>query len=233
MITLLVDPEHFGDESIAVTGDEYRHLFRARRAAVGDVVRLVDGRGNARWGAVARVGRERGEICPGEPAPNNEPALAIDLLLPVPKAERAAWLVEKATEIGVHSVRFLATERAPRELGAGSLARLRRVAAAALQQCHGARLPEITGVHAWRELGDLSAQAARRVALHLGPFPAPQGDPLAGAVALLVGPEGGFADAELAELRAADWRLCGLGARVLRLETAAVLAAGFLLAPRP
>lgn len=232
MITLLVNPEHLGDETIAVTGDAYRHLFRARRVAVGDAVRLVDGRGSARWGVVERVGRECGDVRLGAAAPGNEPELAVDLFVAVPKPERAAWLVEKVTEIGVRSVRFLATERAPRELGAGSLARLHRVAAAALQQCHGARLPEITGVHAWRELAPLSAGSTRRLALHVGPFPVLAGEPTDTAVAVLIGPEGGFAGAELAALGAADWRLCGLGERVLRVETAAVLGAGLLLAAR-
>ncbi len=147
---------------VRVEGEPYRHLFRARRLAVGDRVRVVDGRGQARWAAVARIDRSAAVMVLGEPAPGNEPELRLELLVPTCRPERASWLVEKATELGVASIRFLHTERAPRQLGDSTVARLQRVAAAALEQCHGSRLPEITGPHEWSELATLTGGVGER-----------------------------------------------------------------------
>ena len=135
--------------------------------------------------------------------------------------------MEKATELGVAAVRFVASERAVRGVDGKALARLGRVAAAALEQCGGARLPELSGPHALGELPDLLAGTA---AWCLDPEAAtPLEDRATAPVAVLVGPEGGWTPAELAAIRAAGARAATFGGRVLRVETAAVVAAALLL----
>jgi 16S rRNA (uracil1498-N3)-methyltransferase len=236
MITLLIDAAAFDAPEVRIEGEPYRHLFRARRVAAGTELRIVDGVGRARWGRVARVDRTSARIALGEPAADREPAFRLDLLVPTCRPEPASWLVEKATEVGVFAVRFLNTARAPRELGRGTLERLRRVAAAAVEQCHRSRVPEITGPHAWSELGRLAGGAGRRWLLD------PESDTAAGLTvgaalrgrperqgALLVGPEGGLAPAERSELLASGWLALALGERLLRLETAAVVGAALIL----
>lgn len=236
--TLLASEGIAGGE-LRVEGEAYKHLFRARRLAVGDRVRVVDGRGAARWAEVARIDRSTASLALGEPAPVNEPAVRLDLLVPTFRPERASWMVEKVTELGVRAIHFLHTERAPRHFGEGTLDRLRRVAAAALEQCHGARLPEITGPHEWSELAGLASDAQARWVLD------PEAEPVAwGSVgsdrsvrsvgstgSLLIGPEGGWSSQERDALRAAGWRSIGLGPRILRVETAAVVGVAGLLIP--
>jgi len=229
--TLLVDPGRFEGAEVEVEGDSFRHLFRARRLEVGERLRVVDGRGRARWGEVGRVERTRALVRLGEAAPSNEPAMKVELLVPTLRPERAAWLVEKATEVGAAAVRFLHMERAPRTFGDGTLERLRRVAMGAVEQCGRARCPEVTGVHEWREIGALAA-GMRRLVLD----PAGEGGPWEtgnGAIALLVGPEGGFSEGERRELGETGWTAVGLGPRVLRAETAAVVGAAACLAGQP
>ncbi|HYH46041.1 MAG TPA: RsmE family RNA methyltransferase, partial [Thermoanaerobaculia bacterium] len=157
MITLLASPERFDLAELRVEGEAYRHLFRARRAERGERLRVVDGAGRARWGEILRVDRTAALLALGEEAPANEPERRVELLLPTLRPEPAAWVVEKATELGVSAVRFLHTARAPRTFGAGTVERLRRVAAAAVEQCHRARCPEVTGTHEWQELAVLAA----------------------------------------------------------------------------
>ena len=254
MITLLVDASSFDAPQVRIEGDSYRHLFRARRVEAGAELRIVDGLGRARWGQVARVDRTSATVALGEAAPDREPAFRLELLVPTCRPERASWLVEKSTEVGVLAVRFLTMDRAPRELGSGALERLRRVAAAAVEQCHRSRLPEITGPHAWSEIGRLTGGAAQRWFLDPEgePFSWPVGAALCGRPgdspekeqqgghigpplqdfpqgALLVGPEGGLAPEERRGLLAAGWHPVGLGERVLRLETAAVVGAALIL----
>ncbi|HEV7514732.1 MAG TPA: RsmE family RNA methyltransferase [Thermoanaerobaculia bacterium] len=232
MITLLADPERLAGPTLNVEGEAYRHLFRARRVAAGERLRVVDGEGRARFGEVTRVGKAAATVTLGEPAPDFEPAVRVDLLVTTLKPERAAWLVEKATEVGVSAIRFLHSARAPRTFGDGTVERLRRVAAAAVEQCGRARLPPITGTHTWEEIETLTAETPERRVLDTAASPpgAEPGSP--GPVALLVGPEGGWTEEERAGLRGLGWRPLGLGARVLRTETAAVVGvARFVLSP--
>lgn len=226
--TLLTDPDLFDAADLKVDGEPYKHLFRARRLAVGDRLRVVDGQGRARWAEVARVDRAAASLTLGEAAPVNEPVFHLDLLVPTIRPERASWMVEKATEVGVHAIHFLHTERAPRHFGEGTLDRLRRVAAAALEQCHGAHLPEITGPHDWRGLSGLTRTTEARWVLDTETEGGGWGEG-AQSGALLIGPEGGWTPEERGELRATGWRAVGLGPRVLRAETAAVVGAAAVL----
>lgn len=227
--TLLERDARDGAE-LTVEGDAYRHLFRARRLAGGDALRVVDGAGGAWSARVESVGPRRAVVRLLEPEPSLESLLRLELLAALPRSQRASWLVEKATEIGVAALRFLVTERTVREGGRGVLERWRRVAAAALEQCGRARLPEVTGPHAWEELPGLLAPCSPRYLLDPGaPALVPFADPTGGRVAALVGPEGGWTDAERASLAELGCRAAGLGPRTLRTETAAVAAASIVL----
>jgi 16S rRNA (uracil1498-N3)-methyltransferase len=231
LITLLVPEAALAAERFTLGGEAYRHLFRARRLAAGERLRLVDGRGGARWAEVGRVGRRQAELHLAEQAPTHEPARRVELLVALPKGPRAAWLVEKATEVGVGAIRFLASERAPRRLGAGNLERLARVAGAAVEQSHRARLPELSGVHPWHELEALLEGSAERFVLDPAAPPEAAAGPRGGEVALVVGPEGGFTGEERQALAAGGCRPLSLGSTILRVETAAVVGTAWALLP--
>jgi len=227
----LLDPRARGGAELAVEGDAYRHLFRARRLAAGDALRVVDGAGGAWSARVGSVGPKRALVRVGGAEPSLESLLRLELLVGLPRPQRAAWLVEKATELGVAAIRFLHTERTVREAGRGTLERWRRVAAAALEQCGRARLPEVTGPHDWEDLPDLLAPCAPRWVLDPGaPPPAAPASAPGFSVAALIGPEGGWTDAERATLATLACHAAGLGPRTLRTETAALAAAALLLA---
>jgi 16S rRNA (uracil1498-N3)-methyltransferase len=240
VITLLAETGFAGSDSdeVRVDGDSYRHLFRARRAEVGEKLRVVDGRGHARWGTVTEVGRAAALVTLGQPAPDNEPAFRLELLVTTLRPERASWLVEKTTELGVSAIRFLNSARAPREFGGGTIDRMRRVAGAAVEQCHRSRIPDITGPHGWKEVGLLAEHAGPGNRWWLdtaageegwGEVPGASGN---GSGVLLVGPEGGWSPEERDELMGSEWRPVGLGPRVLRAETAAVVGTAFLMLGR-
>ncbi len=191
MITVLLRPEDLAGDGVAhdlvahdlvahdlvahdrveIEGNAYRHLFRARRLETGSRLRAVDGKGRARWAEVVRVERRLATLSLGAPAPANEPEYRLHLWVAALRAERASWLVEKATEIGVYSIRFVTTERTPRKYAAASLERLRRVARAAVEQCHRSRVPEISGVEPWEvltaSLGETGRAGADRYVLDL------------------------------------------------------------------
>ena len=224
MIHLLAEACDLDRGTVEVEGADYRHLFRARRLKVGDRVRLVDGRGAARWSVVDEVTARRAVLRVEGAAPVFEPPRRVALFVAAVRPERAAWLVEKATELGLRELRWLVSERTSRSLPERALERQRRVAKSALEQSGGAWLPEIG---APVPLGEAAIRAGS-VALHPGaatPFLAVAGS----AEAVVVGPEGGFSEREMEELAGRGAIPAHLGPRVLRTETAAVAALALAL----
>lgn len=231
MITLVVPPGKLTEETLEVAGDSYRHLFRSRRLTRGTELRVVDGEGRARSGEVVKIERRSARVELGSELPTYDPCFRVRLLVAPPRSSRASWLVEKATELGVTEIFWLNAHRSPRELGDGGLERLRRVAIAALEQCHGARLPRLAGPFDLDRLESLLEDFPNRFYLH--PQALSQGLPkmpeASDAAAFAIGPEGGWTDAETAALEAAGCLPWGLGERILRVETAAVAVASLAL----
>jgi 16S rRNA (uracil1498-N3)-methyltransferase len=224
VITVVVPPADLEGERLALTGDTYRHLFRSRRVAADEPLRVVDGLGRARWASLESIGRDRAWARLGDAAPSGDPAIGAELFVALPKPDRAAWLVEKATELGAAAIRFVDFERSAREASPGGLDRLRRVAVAALEQCHGSRLPEI--------FPPCDFAAALTLARPGGWLLAPGGDRAAlaqGAAQLWIGPEGGVSPAERQAALGAGLLEIDLGPRILRVETAAVVGLASLL----
>ncbi|MES1241502.1 MAG: RsmE family RNA methyltransferase, partial [Acidobacteriota bacterium] len=178
--------------------------------------------------------RSSARVTLGEPAPTHEPSFRLDLLVPTFRPERASWLVEKATEIGVSAIRFLNSARAPRHFGDASIERFGRLAAAAVEQSHRSLLPAITGPHDWQEIGPLTLGVESRWFLDTRGAPGDWGDQdqFGAGGALLVGPEGGWTPEERREVLDAGWRPVGLGPRILRIESAALAGAAMLLLGR-
>lgn len=226
--SLLLTPEELGLPEVKIEGDRYRHLFRARRQRVGDRLRVVDGQGHARWARVIGVDRRAGYLELADEAPQNEPELWLELLVVPPKPQRLRWLVEKSTEIGVSAIRLIHSRRGPRSYGPGTLERLRRVASAAVMQSQRSLVPEISGVHDWQDLIALTADVETCWALDPDANETENVE-TSNSACLLVGPEGGWEEAERRDMVDMGCRPLALGPRILRTETAAVVGGTLLL----
>lgn len=206
------------DVADPLLGDEAaHHLFRVLRIGDGEPVTVTDGAGH--W----RVCRARaGGVEPdGDLAFIPRSSTPITVALAIPKQDRPEWIVQKLTELGVDAIAFCHAERSvvrwDAERAAKHLAKLRAVAAAALEQSRGVWLPDIAGPRSVNEL--LPGAAAAE----------PGGRPLAVTDRVIaIGPEGGWSPAELA-LAAAT---VSLGDTILRVETAALAAAARMVAAR-
>jgi len=190
------------------------HLGRVLRLRDGAAVTITDGAGHwraCRW--VAADVDPCGDVI-AEPRPAEVTVAAAP-----PKGDRLDWLVQKVTEVGVGRLVLLEAERSVvRWDGARAerqLARLRRVATEAAMQSRRVWLPELCGPVPAAAVLTTSAVAE------------PDGRPVgAGDRSIAIGPEGGWSPSELA--LAAD--RVSLGATVLRVETAAVVAATLMVA---
>ena len=229
-VTILATPEAIAERELVVEGEAHHHLFRAARVALGEAVRVVDGHGRARDGTVIAVDRRRAVVALAGEAASREPRVHLELLVAAPRPSRASWLIEKGTELGVRAFRLLACERARWAPDREALERLRRVARSAVEQCGRAWLPVVS---APRDLADSLAGRSGDELVVLDPFAAagPVALPAGGAgrVLVVVGPEGGLTPAELEialRLGASPMRLVP---SVLRVETAALAAAAWML----
>ncbi|HEU4536911.1 MAG TPA: RsmE family RNA methyltransferase [Polyangiaceae bacterium] len=221
----------------ALPPEAARYVGTVHRLGPGAALVLVDHA--ARLEAPARVvSAERGAVVveAEAPAPSASlPPLAIVLLQALPKGDKMDAIVRDATELGVARVVPVFAARSvvrPGAGGGGRLERWRRVALEAARQCGRGDVPEV--------LEPVSPEGAFRLAPAEGPrlVLEPGAPPLRDAfgpetppaLALAVGPEGGWAPSELDAARAGGWAPASLGPFVLRTETAAAAALGALWA---
>jgi 16S rRNA (uracil1498-N3)-methyltransferase len=210
-----------------LAGAEAHHLIHVLRAKPGLVVTLFDG-GGAEYGAqVVRIGRSEVELAIDERRePDRELPVRVTLGVSLPKQERQRWLVEKGVELGVARLVPLVTRRSVAQPSAEALDRLRRTVVEASKQCGRNRLMEIAPSQSPNEFfGNCSAAHPRWLAhpggLSLAVAFSQAAKSPAAEIALAIGPEGGFADEEVAASSQCGWQTVDLGSRILRIETAA------------
>jgi 16S rRNA (uracil1498-N3)-methyltransferase len=221
-------------------------MLNVMRVRAGEEVSLFDGSGSL---ACARLlqGR-RGEAALQVLSIERvdvEPPRKLTIACALPRATRMDFLIEKCCELGVSRFAPMVTRRSvvdPLNRQENHLVRWRRIAIEASKQCGRTRLMEITAVLPFESalltsepeaLRPGSGQAGRMIA-----SPAPSGPGLAEfaarlqpgqAVTAFIGPEGGFTPEELELAAQAGCAAVSMGPRILRVETAAVALAAYLL----
>ncbi len=224
----------FPSEEIALPPAVAHHADRVLRLKPGQEVILFDGDGREARVELVTLGREPMARVVALATVDREPPLAITLVQALATGDKMDWIVQKAVELGVARFQPIAAERSVLRLdGERAVRRVehwRQVAVSAAEQCGRNRLmvvEPITSLPGWLSASScevrwaLDPEAGQR----LGSRGAPQGP-----VALLIGPEGGWAERELAALRAAGCEGLTLGPRVLRTETAGLAAVAAMLA---
>ena len=216
------------DAEVAVTGPQAHYLAHVMRLAAGDEVRLFNGR-DGEWRArVAALSRKAAVLRPEEQLRAQEAEPDCWLCFSLLKRQKTDLAVEKATELGVSVIQPVITSRT--QADHVNLERLRAIAIEAAEQCERLAVPEIRPPVALPAL--LPAWPAGR-ALYLADErrTAPLIPAAAGPAALLIGPEGGFTEAELDAAAAYPFvTRVSLGRRILRAETAAIAGLALLLA---
>lgn len=234
-IPALYHPEPLVPDTIAVLHDEEIRHLRALRLRTGDSVMLLDGRGRRAEGVVHRIENRNAEVrITGSvlDEARTRPYIALAIGLLADKA-RFEWLVEKSVELGVAELRPLQTARSE---GHYHAERTRRIAIAALKQSRRAFLPELHGPSSFDSLlndGGLfhpiflchekaspEDSLASLASAHRSESPDGESSPT--RILLMIGPEGGFSEAEVEQATSASARIVSLGTTRLRAETAAI-----------
>jgi 16S rRNA (uracil1498-N3)-methyltransferase len=209
---------------VVVEGPEGHHLAAVCRIRPGDRVCLFNGDGHEYPALVVATSRHEVLLdVQGTDSPEREVGFRLEVAAPLPKGDRAQFLLEKLTELGVTHFVPLQTERSvvkPREV---KREKLERWVVEASKQCGRNILLQVQAPADWTSYCARGDLPELRVLAHPGasgePWPARQD------AALAVGPEGGLTPGEVETAQQAGWRLASLGKRILRVETAALVMA--------
>ena len=208
----------FEDGSAVLSGEAAHHLGRVLRAESGQLYELSDG--ETVWLArTDSVGREQIRFTLVERLPVHAAPLRITLLLAVVKFDRFEWAIEKATELGADEIVPLAADRSEKGLlsaAAKRAERWERILTESAQQARRLRIPILRGAAKPRDaLRDTNAQVRLLLSERAGASPmrdllepaaASARGREATSVAIAIGPEGGWTDAEFAAGESAGFR---------------------------
>ena len=219
---LHIDEPLSAEATFDMEKDQAHYLRGVLRKGEGDNVRIFNGR-DGEWRAMLYIkGRRDARLVVKEKLREPAPVPDLTLLFAPVRKHRTAFIIEKGTELGVRSFQPVLTARTQFPRLNVDKARLQAIEAA--EQTERMDIPEVRGAHplldvlaAWGDTPIIfadeagNAQSAKEVCAKL---PAP--------IAILIGPEGGFTDAERTELRAMpNVHPVTLGPRILRADTAA------------
>ena len=217
--------------SVALEPAPAHHLARVLRARPGDRVILFNGSGLDWQCEISHLDKRGASLAVGPAGnPDNESPLTVHLGLCLSKGDRFDWAIQKSTELGVASITPLFSERVEVKLPPERIDKRRQhwqqTVISACEQSGRAVVPvvaEPTQLSTWAEQ---QSADLRLVLHHRQPGALPERPPR--SVALLVGPEGGLAPADLERAATAGFQNLRLGPRVLRTETAPAAALAVL-----
>lgn len=219
--------------TIALPEAAARHAVQVLRLGPGAALTLFNGAGGEFEAVLDSVGKRTTTVLVGaHRAVERESALALTLAQCVSKGERMDYTIQKAVELGVSCIQPLLSSRSVVKLDAQRWEKRQEhwqgVVIAACEQCGRNRLPELLPVQALSSW--LTDSEELRLVLAPGNARTLRKLPLVTAASLLVGPEGGLSEDEIAAALQNGCTAVGLGPRVLRTETAGVAALAALQA---
>lgn len=230
-------PERIQDKEV-VLGEEAHQIRDVLRLKAGARIIVLDNEGWEYEAKLKVVGRSevRGKVVEKREA-TGEPGVRITLYQSLLAREKFELVLQKCTEVGVAGFVPVITERSVvRDSGikASRLGRWRRIIQEAAEQSHRGRLPELAAPVRFED----ALEGLDGFDMSLVASPEAKGKSLreclrgpgtAGTVALFVGPEGGFTENEVRQLCGGGAIAFSLGERILRTETAAVVASSVIL----
>lgn len=204
------------------------HLGKVLRMQSGRELILFNGAGGEYAAIIQEVSKKHVVVTIAEhTADNRDSPLRLELAIGISRGERFEWVLQKATELGVSKITPLITERTEVKVGGERqekiMDRWQHILISACEQCQRNLLPELSApvqIDDWLSTVDADL---RFVLHHRDSKTLPAGQKPQ-SVSLLIGPEGGLSESEIAQARAKNFDPLTLGPRVLRTETAPVAA---------
>ncbi|AIQ13975.1 RsmE family RNA methyltransferase [Paenibacillus durus] len=240
-----VSPENFGEGSVSIGGEDARHIARVMRGKAGDKLIVSDGVSREALAEIALIGEGVVTVSIIENMPmTQEPRVKITVAQSLPKGDKMEIVIQKCTEIGAAAFLPFLSERTivqyDERKESKRLERWRKIAKEAAEQAHRNIVPEVAAPLPWKQL--LKAvnrydavyfcyekEEGLQLRSAVAPWAAQLGTADKASVLVIVGPEGGFSENECREAEEAGAVSVGLGKRILRCETAGMVAAACIL----
>jgi len=225
-----VAADTLGGDTIEITGEALHHLRTVLRLGPGAELLLLDGEGACCQARLATVGRDRATATATARWTAAEHPCPLRLLQALPKGDKLDLVLQKGTELGVTVFQPLLSRRTLTRADTSRRGRWQRIVSEAARQSRRPRLPRLEPLCSLGEALEKVDEPLRLVLWEESARPLREVLPATppAAVALLIGPEGGFTADEVAAVAAAGFVPVHLGPRILRTETAG-LAAGAVL----
>ena len=224
---IFVDPADLSAGTRVVRGDEHHYIAIVRRARVGDAVELVDGSGRRATATIAAIAGDATTITVGTPETIVQKPPHVRAIVPLIKGDRMDVCLEKLVEVGVDAIVVYAATRSVVRLEPdrrdARLAKYHAAVQAAARQSGRAQIPSVRIVDDARAaIASLVGSTVRIVLDPASDTPLTVGDEV--DVTIASGPEGGFTADERLHFVNAGFAPTGLGPRILRAETAPIVA---------
>ncbi|HEY8463086.1 MAG TPA: 16S rRNA (uracil(1498)-N(3))-methyltransferase [Bacillota bacterium] len=239
MTRFFIPTSQIRGNEVILEGADHRHLVKVLRKTVGAEIQVLTGKGEEFKARIIAIGPDRTVAELDESIRRQtEPRLKIRLVQSLPKAAKFEWIIQKNTELGVSSFQPVLSERSlirlERDTKVKKQERWQKIIKEAAQQSGRQIIPDLQPVLEWEEF-----IAAFPAGLVLIPWEAETGQSLKTVlksfeilpeeITVIIGPEGGFAQNEVEQVRQLGAIPVSLGPRILRTETAGLVAATALL----
>lgn len=211
------------DDIATLSESESQHL-RVLRLKVGDEVRVVDGQGQQYHGVLSKLHKKASEVTISDVIRRDADRPMIDIAIaPTKSNDRYEWFLEKATEIGVRSVHPFTSYHSERKVIKAD--RMEKIILSAMKQSLRLWLPQLHPLQSLNQVIETATHEVKYIA-HLKTDQHHLKDVADStkSTLILIGPEGGFSDEEIALAESAGFQSITLGSSRLRTETAGVVA---------
>ena len=241
MHRFFVEEPAMGEDSITITGGDVNHIKNVLRMSVGDKICVINGQNNKEYYCeITAVGNDAVDtrICEIRES-DQELGNEVVLFQGLPKSDKMELIIQKAVELGVHTIVPVSTDRTVVKLDAKKETNKRKrwmsISESAAKQSGRLRIPEVTPVVSYRE----ALEMAKKMDVRLIPYELAEGMEKTRelmssiqpgqSVAVFIGPEGGFESSEIEKaMEIGAWPIT-LGKRILRTETAGLVTLAMLV----
>ncbi len=236
-----ISADNVKGDTLLIDAEQTWHIEKVLRLSPGDIIRVFDGKGNEYEVRLLenKRGLMRARIL-AQKIVTEDPAICLTLVQGIIRSEKMDFILQKAVELGVKSIIPLQSEycvaRFDRDKGKKKIIRWQKIAREACKQCGRSYIPEIKpivdfpGLMAFlRDKPTILCYEKEQKATFRVLLKEQRENFLTKGVFLLIGPEGGFSPSEIEAAREQHSFIAGLGPRILRTETASLLACGIIM----
>lgn len=230
MTRFFVDPDVFDRDTIVLSGENAQHA-KVLRLKEGEIILVCDGQGQECVCRVSQTAPETVLSVEDRRSSVSEPVVDVSVYVAFPKADKLEHVIQKATELGAREIIAFPSSRCVSRPDEKSLKkkleRWQKIALSAAQQSGRGRIPQVLVLNSFSAALSRAAQSDRALLFYENEDAYTLKMALEGSyrtVSLMVGPEGGLEEAEVSQAQEAGLKICTLGKRILRCETAPLCA---------